>query len=125
MDCRIKKEIYPRLLGDGILAEAFFAVESQSTSRAMELVRYEDLPLAEARAVISPRFHETNDMTFNPTESKFLEILAENSTSIGEALEKLGLACPDVPEETLVHEALALLKTLHQRNLLSFAASKP
>lgn len=54
VDCRIKKNIYPKLLRDGIKAEAFFAVETQSTLLAMKRARYEDLPLIEARVVIHP-----------------------------------------------------------------------
>lgn len=125
VDCQIKKTIYPKLLQDGIRAEPFFSVETQSTSRAIERARYEDLPLVEARVVIDLRLQECSDMTLNRIEARFLEILlADRSITIGEALERLGVACPDIPEETLVPEALALLKTLHGKDLLSFAASK-
>lgn len=125
VDCQIKKTIYPKLMNDGIRAKAFFAAKSQSTMRAMKLARYEDLPLVEARAVISPRLQNLADMTLNQTEAKFLKILlTDRSATIGEALEKLGVAYPNIPEETLVPEALALLKTLHEKDLLSFEASR-
>lgn len=124
VDCQIKQTIYPKLLQDGIRAEAFFSIGTQSTLRAMELARYEDLLLAEARVVIDLHPQEPCRVMLNPTETKFLEILlADRSTTIGEALDALGVACPDIPEATLVPEALALLKTLYKKDLLSFTAS--
>ncbi|MBI1909402.1 MAG: radical SAM protein [Deltaproteobacteria bacterium] len=123
VDCLVKKTIYAKLLRDGIRAEAFFPIESQSTSRAMQLARYEDLPLAEARVVMSPRLQSSSGLTLNRIESNFLKILlADHATTIGEALDRLGAACPDIPDETLVHEALTLLKRLYERDLLSFAS---
>ncbi|MBI2337151.1 MAG: radical SAM protein [Deltaproteobacteria bacterium] len=64
-------------------------------------------------------------MNLSQAAAKFFKILiAHPSSTVAGVLEKFTKELPDMSEDTFVNESLTFLRALHERNLLSFAASK-